>query len=512
MNNLNEQNKLTIKDLEDKLWKAADALRGSLSAEDYMHVVLGILTIKFINDKYHRAVKKLLADGFDKEMIDDDALEANDAFNVPEDATWQKIINAVGTSEIGTTLDSAVVSLGQANPELKGIFPTKYNEINKIRLGEVVKIFDTDMGEHGEDILGRIYEYFLGNFFLKRGQKGGEFYTPRSVVRLITAVLRPLKGKIYDPACGTGGMLVQAKHYIEDHGGKLNEVTFFGQESISTTRNLAKLNLILNGMAISNTDEKGNRHSVFGEQAESTFTNDQFKEKVFEYVMANPPFNLKVWYDESLSQDPRWQKYGLPPKGNANFAWLEHILYKLSKTGKAAVILANGSVTSSQKIEASIRQKFIEDNKIWAIISLPDKLFYTTGISATIWFLDNNKKRNDILFISAAEMGELIEKTLKQLTNENIEEICEIFNDFDENKEINIPGIAKTVPIEQIKENDFSLFPGQYIEIKEDEAVDKEELKKQLEEDINELFKLLDESKNLEQQLHDAVAQLKKEF
>ncbi|MBR3259403.1 MAG: SAM-dependent DNA methyltransferase, partial [Mycoplasmataceae bacterium] len=254
------ENKITIRDLEDKLWKVADTLRGNLSAEDYMHVVLGILTLKFINDKNELAIQELVNDGLTIDTIEKSDLNAKDSFVVPEESKWVNILKKVGTPEIGFALDEAIYKLGEENPELRGIFSASYNDnsIDKIKLGEVVKIFQSDnLGLHGEDILGRIYEYFLGNFFLKRGQKGGEFYTPRSIVRLITLFIKPIKGKIYDPCCGTAGMLVQAKQFIDENKINTNNITVYGQEYNNTTWKLAKLNLLLNGLNIFNTHEIG---------------------------------------------------------------------------------------------------------------------------------------------------------------------------------------------------------------------------------------------------------------
>ncbi|MBR4025680.1 MAG: SAM-dependent DNA methyltransferase, partial [Mycoplasmataceae bacterium] len=318
------ENKITIRDLEDKLWKAADTLRGNLSAEDYMHVVLGILTLKFINDKNELAIQELINDGLTIDTIEKSDLNAKDSFVVPEESKWVNILKKVGTPEIGFALDEAIYKLGEENPELRGIFSASYNDnsIDKIKLGEVVKIFQSDnLGLHGEDILGRIYEYFLGNFFLKRGQKGGEFYTPRSIVRLITLFIKPIKGKIYDPCCGTAGMLVQAKQFIDEKKINTNNITVYGQEYNNTTWKLAKLNLLLNGLNIFNTNEIGDEIAALGQMAADTFTNDQHKGEVFDFIMANPPFNLKEYWNNSLKGDPRWI-YGEPPQKNANFAWL----------------------------------------------------------------------------------------------------------------------------------------------------------------------------------------------
>ncbi len=505
--------KITIKDLETKLWEAADTLRGNLSAEDYMHVVLGVLTIKFINDKNENVVKQMVSEGWKEENIDYIDLRARNAFVVPEKAKWSYILSKVGTSEIGVALDDAVTELGIVNEELKGVFTASYNkeEIDKTKLGEVVKIFQSEnLSEHGEDILGRIYEYFLGNFFLKRGQKGGEFYTPKSIVKLITLFLEPKKGKIYDPCCGTAGMLVQAKQHLDEIHGNVNNITVYGQEYKLTTWKLAKLNLLLNGLNIFNLDEFGNNEGALGERSGDTFTNDQHKGKVFDYIMANPPFNLKKYWVESLNDDPRWV-YGLPPSSNGNYAWIQHILYKMSSNGKAGVVLANGSLTSTQGGEDKIREKIIKDNKISCIVSLPDKLFFTTGIPACIWFFDNNKKTKDILMINAQNMGNLIEgsKKNKEILDEELHKLKEIFDKFQNGESINIKGLAKSVSLEELENNDFLLSPGRYIELEEKDKRSDEEIQKDLNESISELIKLMEESKEIEKDVIEDIKKIK---
>ncbi len=506
-------NKITILDLENKLWKAADTLRGNLSAEDYMHVVLGILTLKFINDKNEIAINQLINEGLSKDEIDESDLRSRDAFVVPEISKWKTILTKVGTSEIGQALDDAIFELGKANPQLKGIFSASYNDssVDKTKLGEVVKIFQSDnLGEHGEDILGRIYEYFLGNFFLKRGQKGGEFYTPRSIVRLITLFIEPIKGKVYDPCCGTAGMLVQAKQYIEEKGGNTNNITVYGQEYNNTTWKLAKLNLLLNGLNIFNTNEAGVTEGALGESPADTFTNDQHPGKIFNYIMANPPFNLKEYWNEKLDGDDRW-KYGTPPRKNANFAWLQHILHKLSTNGKAGVVLANGSLTSTTNGEDKIREKILRDNKVSCIVALPDKLFFTTGISASIWFFDNNKKHENVLMIDAQKLGQLVEgsKKNKELKEEDLNKLVDIFKKFESGEKIDIPGLAKSIGLKELEENEFLLSPGRYITISEKEKKDPEEIKKELNQAIDELLKLMDESKELEQEVKEAIKKIK---
>ena len=506
-------NKITIKDLETKLWEAADTLRGNLSAEDYMHVVLGILTIKFINDKNESVIKQLISEGWKEENIDYTDLRARNAFVVPPKSKWSYILTKVGTSEIGTALDDAISELGKVNQELKGVFIASYNkeEIDKTKLGEVVKIFQSDnLSDHGEDILGRIYEYFLGNFFLKRGQKGGEFYTPKSIVKLITLFLEPKKGKIYDPCCGTAGMLVQAKQHLDEINENVDNITVYGQEYNTTTWKLAKLNLLLNGLNIFNIDDFGNYEGALGEQAGDTFTNDQHKGKVFDFIMANPPFNLKKYWNESLNDDPRWS-FGLPPPNNGNFAWIQHILYKLSTNGKAGVVLANGSLTSTTGNENKIREKIIKYNKISCIVSLPDKLFFTTGIAASIWFFDNKKTTEDILMIDAQNLGKLIDgsKKNKELTNDELYKLKDIFDKFQNGEKINIKGLAKSISMQELQDGEFQLSPGRYIEIEDKDKRSDEEIQKDLEKSIEELLNLMNESKEIEKEVMEAIKKIK---
>ncbi|MDE6473055.1 MAG: type I restriction-modification system subunit M [Ureaplasma sp.] len=504
-----ENKELKIKDLEAKLWKSADALRGNLSAEDYMHVVLDIITLKYLNDKYKKSKEKLINDGFSEDILDKGLLMSENAFVITEKSSWKTIMNNLFKNEIGLALDDALVQLAKDNEELSDIFIAQYNDkdIDKTRLSEVVKIFDDiDISEFGEDILGRVYEYFLGEFFLKRGQKGGEFYTPKSIVKLIAAILKPVAGTIYDPACGSGGMLIQAKNYIENNGGDLDRISVWGQEFNRVTRNLAKLNLILNGFQIKLDDNE----YALGVESADTFTNDQHKHKIFDYIMANPPFNLKSYWNDSLVDDKRW-KYGLPPKNNANFAWLQHILSKLSVVGKAGVVLANGSLTSTQSNEDEIRKNIINDNKISCIVALPDKLFFTTGISACIWFFDNNKSNKDILFIDVQNLGTLIDgsKKNKEITDENIKVISDIYDRFASGEQINISGLARSVSSEEVAQNEYSLLPGKYIEIEKDkEEKDPKLIKQELKHNIDELLKLMEESKELEKELFKAIKKL----
>lgn len=516
-----KENKIEkIQDIENKLWEAADNLRGNLSSEVFMHVVIGILALKFINDKYEHAIEKL-KNNFGEENFNQMASDTNwlkdtligeSAFYVPKISKWSLILEKVGTDEIGKAIDDALLELSKENDDLHGIFSLIYNDdLDKTRLSNVIKIFENEqLSDKSEDIIGRIYEFFLGKFFLKRGQRGGEFYTPSSVVKLIVNILKPLSGKIYDPACGSGGMFVQSKQYIQEHNGNINSISVYGQEFNKINWNLGKLNLIIHGFKIKNKNMKTNSdEDALGAQPGDTFIVDQHPGKKFNFIMANPPFNSKIPNLESIKQDPRW-KYGIPPENNANYGWLQHILYKLEEDGKAGVVLANGSLTSNVSNEDEIRKNIIEDNKVSCIIALPDKLFYTTSISACIWIFDNKKNRDDILMINAEQLGTLVEgsKKNKELTDENISKIVKVYDEFESGLEINIPGFAKSVKYDEIKENSFSLSPGMYIEICEDEKKDPESIKQELKKDIEDLMQLLEENKSLEHDLMEAIKKL----
>lgn len=494
-----------INDIEAKLWSAADTLRGNMSAEDYMHVILGILSLKYISDRYKVGVIKVESEGLSEDLISpEDLYHSYNAFKVTEKASWEYIMKFSNTPEIGVKLDEAFIELEENNKMLAGIFNKNYNKegLDQKKLGDVVKIFsDEDFSQNEEeDLVGRIYEYFLGHFFKDRGQKGGEFYTPTSIVKLMVSVLKPMKGTIYDPACGTGGILVQSKRYIKEHDGNITNITVYGQEYNNVTWKLAKLNLVLNGFNLIDTQGKG----VLGDTSADTFNSDLHKDRRFDFVMANPPFNAKKWGQENLLDDPRW-KWGTPPSGNANYAWLSHIVSKLNTNGRAAVVLANGSLSSSQKDELTIRKNLVETNKVDAIIELPDKLFYTTGIPASIWFFNNNKKTDKILMISGSSIeGRMISKKLRELKSSDIERIVTIFDKHENGEDVEEIGFAKTVTKKEIEENNFSFVPGRYVGSKE-EKVDKEQVKKEIKELANDISKLMKEFNDLAPKVEEAI-------
>nr|NKE38580.1 N-6 DNA methylase [Spiroplasma platyhelix PALS-1] len=470
-----------------------------------MHVILGILSLKYISDRNKVGIKAVIAEGLTDDMISaEDLYYTYNAFKVPEKASWDYIMQFANQPEIGQKLDEAFIELEISNKMLAGIFNKNYNKegLDQKKLGEVIKIFsDEDFSDNEEeDIVGRIYEYFLGHFFKDRGQKGGEFYTPTSIVQLMVHILKPMKGKIYDPACGTAGILVQSKKYIKDHHGDISNITAYGQEYNNVTWKLAKLNLVLNGFALVDVDGNG----VLGDISADTFASDLHKDKKFDFIMANPPFNMKKWGQEGLLDDPRW-KWGVPPSGNANYAWLSHIVAKLNTNGRAAVVLANGSLSSSQKDELEIRKNLVETNKVDAIVELPDKLFYTTGIPASIWFFNNNKKTDNVLMISGSSIeGKMISKKLRELQTSDVDKIVEIFNKHENAEYIEEIGFAKSVLKDELIENNFSFVPGRYVGSKE-EVVDKEAIKKEIKELAGEISSLFKEFNELAPKVEEAI-------
>lgn len=495
---------MNIKDIESKLWNAANQLRGNMSAEEYMHVILGILFLKYISDKFDKSKKNLEKDGLTLDMLSNSQFFSKyNAFKVPKKSHWNKIMSYSNSNDIGLIMDHAFVELEKENKMLEGLFNKNYNGegIDQNKLGEVIKIFSNeDFTNAQEDIIGRIYEYFLGKFFKDRGQKGGEFYTPKTIVELIVNLIKPLEGSIYDPCCGTGGMLVQAKRYISEHEGNIDNVVVYGQEYNSTTWKLAKLNLVLNGFSLKNPKNRG----VLGEKSANTFTNDQHLNEKFDFIMANPPFNMKNWGREQLKNDPRWS-FGLPPKNNANYAWLSHIVSKLSSKGRAGIVLANGSLSGSGKEEIAIRKNMVEKNKLDAIITLPDKLFYTTGIPASIWIFNNDKKTNKILMLDGSQLeGKMISKKLRELAKEDILKFDQEYSKHLEGKDIEKIGFAKTIDKKELEENDYSFVPGRYVGF-EEEKIDKKEIKKEIKKSAKELKELFKEIEKLTPKIEEAI-------
>jgi type I restriction enzyme M protein len=412
--------------IEATLWEAANALRGSMDAAGYKHVVLGLIFLKYISDAFEAHHKKLQSEPY-ADPEDPDEYRADNIFWVPPEARWSHLQKNARQSDIAVLVDRAMEAIERDNPALKDVLPKEYARLplDSHRLRQLIDLFSNIRigggGNHAHDILGRVYEYFLGQFASAEGKKGGEFYTPRSVVKLLVEMLQPYRGRVYDPCCGSAGMFVQSEEFIRAHGGRIGDISIYGQELNHTTWRLAKMNLAIRG--IDGAIEQGD-----------SFLNDRFPDLRADYILANPPFNMKNWGGEHLRDDKRW-KFGVPPANNANFAWVQHIIHHLAPNGKAGFVLANGSLSSTQSGEGDIRRKIIEADLVECIVALPDKLFYSTPIPACLWFLTRNKRnggrtdrRGQVLFIDARKMGRMVNRTQRELTDEEIAYIANTYH------------------------------------------------------------------------------------
>lgn len=447
---------------EQQIWAAADILRGNMDASEYKHVVLGLIFLKYISDKFEERYRQLLAD--DDDVEDKDAYAEVSVFYVPPTARWSVIAEAAHREEIGTVIDDAMRAIEKENKRLKDILPKNFarGELDKRRLGNVVDLFtNIQMVEHGtdKDILGRTYEYCLQQFASKEGKRGGEFYTPSCMVRTLVAVLKPTaEHRIYDPCCGSGGMFVQSERFVREHSGERGHISIYGQDSNPTTRKLAMMNLAIRGI-----------EADLGPTNADTFHHDLHPQLRADFIMANPPFNLSDWNDGSLNDDPRW-KYGLPPTGNANFAWLQHMIYHLAPNGKIGLVLANGSLSSQSGGEGEIRRRIVEDDLVEGIIAMPSNLFYGVTIPATLWFVSRNKvQKGKTLFIDARKMGTLIDRVHRELSDDEINKIGETFEAFNAGTLEDVKGYCAAVTTEEIAKQDFILTPGRYVGIEEQE-------------------------------------------
>jgi len=451
---------------EAQLFQAADKMRGSMDASEYKHVALGLIFLKYISDAFEAKHAAIKADGEDPE--DRDFYIADNVFWVPKEARWSHLQANAKQPTIGKLVDDAMLAIESANTSLKGVLPKDYARpaLNKQMLGELIDLI-SKIGMHegadkSKDILGRVYEYFLGGFAGAEGKRGGEFYTPRSVVMLLVEMLEPYKGRIYDPCCGSGGMFVQSEKFVLAHGGRIGDIAIYGQEMNNTTWRLAKMNMAVRGI---DADIRWNN--------EGSFHKDEHRELKADYILANPPFNISDWGGERLRDDVRW-KYGLPPTGNANYGWLQHIIHHLAPNGTAGVVLANGSMSSNQSGEGEIRQKLIESDVVDCMVALPGQLFYSTQIPACLWFLARNKKTahprdrsGEILFIDARKMGVMVDRTRRELTEADIKKISDIYHAWRGEKDAgtyeDVPGFCKAATLEDIKSHGFVLTPGRYV-------------------------------------------------
>ena len=452
---------------EPKLWAAADALRNNMDAAEYKHVVLGLIFLKYISDAFeakHTELESQRAQGADPE--DPDEYRAVSIFWVPKEARWAHLRASAPQPKIGTILGDAMAATERDNPSLKGVLPKDCARpgLDKQRLGQLINmISDLGLGspaDRAKDILGRVYEYFLSQFASAEGKKGGQFYTPSWVVRVLVEMLAPYKGRVYDPCCGSGGMFVQSEKFIEAHSGRIGDISIYGQESNYTTWRLAKMNLAIRGI---------DAQIAHGD----TFHADRHPDLKADYVLANPPFNDSDWRGELLKEDKRWT-YGLPPAANANFAWVQHFIYHLAPTGQAGFVLANGSMSSNQSGEGEIRKNIVEADLVDCMVALPGQLFFSTQIPVCLWFLTRSKKRNgfrercgETLFIDARKMGTLTDRVHRELNDEDIARIAGTYHawrgDKGAGKYEDVAGFCKAAKLDEIRKHGHVLTPGRHV-------------------------------------------------
>jgi type I restriction enzyme M protein len=488
------------KAIEVTLWDAANKLRGSVEPAEYKHVVLGLIFLKFASDKFEDHRTTLIAEGKERYIEKPEFYNMNNVFYLEETSRWNFLIKKSKQNNIALLIDTALHTIEKNNKALKGALPDNYFSRLGLDVTKLASLLDTindidTTKDPKQDVVGKVYEYFLSKFALAEGKGKGEFYTPKSIVNLIAEMIEPYKGIIYDPACGSGGMFVQSIKFIEAHHGNKKEISIYGQEYTNTTYKLAKMNLAIRGIS-------GN----LGEKAADTFGDDQHKDLKADFIMANPPFNQKDWRAENeLIDDPRWRGYDVPPKGNANYAWILNMMSKLSENGIAGFILANGALSGGGE-EYKIRRKLVENNIVEAILVLPQDMFYTTNISVTLWILNKNKKswtrqvgeesrtyRNreqEILFMDLRQMGEPFEKKYIQFSEKDILKITGTYHKWQSKKIQNIPEFCYSATLEEVVKKDFSLVPSKYIEfVNRDENIDFDDKMQALQSEIGELFK-----------------------
>lgn len=484
---------------EDKIWKAADILRGNLSAADYKNVVLGIIFLKFLSDSFEKKYQELKAEGEGFEE-DKDEYTSEGIFFVPPESRWEVISAAAHTAEIGQVIDKALGAIEANNATLKGILPKNYArpELDKRRLGDVVDIFTnvrTNSKAEELDLLGRTYEYCLAQFASNEGKNAGEFYTPSCIVRTLVEVLQPFKGRVYDPCCGAGGMFVQSGKFIRAHKGAVNDISVYGQEFNTETWRLAQMNLAINGI-----------EANLGQSAD-TFFDDQHPTMRADFVMANPPFNLSDWGADKLQEDPRW-RFGIPPAGNANFAWMQHMIYHLSPTGKIGMVLANGALSSQSGGEGEIRKNIIDADLVEGIVALPGKLFYSTPIPVSLWFLNRQKKQpSKVLFVDARQLGTMVTRSLREIQDPDIARISKTFRAFEAGTLEDEQGFCAVKTLDDIAEQDYILTPGRYVGIAEQEE-DSEPFDEKMGRLTTELAELFAESHKLEDEIKKQLASI----
>ncbi len=490
------------KSFEETLWDSANKLRGSVEPSEYKHVVLSLIFLKFASDKFEERRRELIDEGKEKyiEMVEFYAMQ--NVFFLPPESRWSYISDNAKQDDIAVKIDTALYTVEKNNKALKGALPDNYFSRLDLDSTKLATLIDTinnidTLKDKSQDIVGRVYEYFLSRFAIAEGKGKGEFYTPKSIVNLIAEMIEPYKGKIYDPCCGSGGMFVQSMKFVESHHGSKKEISVYGQEYTSTTYKLAKMNLAIRGISAN-----------LGDKSADTFMDDQHKDLKADYIMANPPFNLKDWRaSNELADDARWEGYDVPPTSNANYGWILHMASKLSQNGVAGFVLANGAL-SGDGTEKAIRRKMIENHLVEAIIILPQNMFYTTNISVTIWILNKNKKahtvehgdiirhyrdrEDEVLFMDLREIGEPFEKKYVQFSEQHIKDIAKTYHAWQclEAGYEDIPEYCYSAHIEEIAKKDYSLVPSKYIEfVNRDENIDFDEKMNALQGEFSELLK-----------------------
>lgn len=451
--------------IESELFRAADKLRGSMEPSDYKHVVLGLIFLKHISDSFEAKRAELLEKRGEAAAEDQDRYLAENIFWVPKSARWSHLQANAKQTTIGKLVDDAMAEIERVNPRLKGVLPKDYSRpaLSAVRLGELIDLIGNialgaDKGSQ-KDVLGRVYEYFLSQFAGSEGKRGGEFYTPSGVVRLLVEMLEPYQGRVYDPCCGSGGMFVQSERFVEEHGGRLGDIAIYGQELNNTTWRLCMMNLAVRGIE---GDIRWNN--------EGTFLNNALPDLRADFVLANPPFNVSDWSGEKLRDDVRW-KYGAPPAGNANYAWLQHILHHLAPNGTAGVILANGSMSTNSGGEGDIRRAMVEGDVVDCMVALPGQLFYSTQIPVCVWFLAKDRangkfrdRRGEILFIDARKLGVMVDRTRKELTEDDIAKVAGAYHGWRQGDGYeDVPGFCRAASIEEIRQHQHVLTPGRYV-------------------------------------------------
>ncbi len=492
---------------EQSLWDMADKLRGNIESSEYKHVVLGLIFLKYISDGFEEKYNQLINDGNAEEEIAD-AYIADNVFFVPTDARWEVIKNHAKQPNIGQVIDNAMIVLEKNNPSLKGVLPKNYArpEIDKTKLGELVDLFSFKLGDkesRAKDVLGRVYEYFLSNF----GSSEGEFYTPPSIVKLLVQMIEPYEGRVYDPCCGSGGMFVQSQKFVEEHQGRKDAIHIYGQEYTATTWRLCKMNLAIRGI-------DGN----LGERDADTFSGDLHKNLRADYILANPPFNIKDWGGERLKDDARW-KYGVPSANNANYAWISHMVSKLSPNGIAGFVLSNGSMSSNTKEDLEIRKNIIEAGLVDCIVTMPTNLFYTVTIPVCLWFVTKNKKsknghdrKNEILFIDARKLGMMVTRKHRELSDDEIKLVADTYHKwkYDQAYE-DVQGFCKVSMLDEVRQHEYILTPGRYVG-SEEAYVESEPFDDKMQRLTSELAEMFAKSNHLQDEVRDKLGNIGFDF